>query len=77
MMSGSEGGVQNLLRKAISTKEREAFTPYVHCPTHQLNAVLAHAAEKNAYVRILFFRNGARRKVRCSHKLSFPFLMIL
>lgn len=54
VMSGSEGGVQNLLSEAISTKEQEAVAPYVHCPTHQLNVVLAHAAENNESVKSIF-----------------------
>ena len=55
MMSRSEGGVQNLLRKAISAKEQDALAPYAHCPPHQLNLVLAHTVEKNASLIILIF----------------------
>lgn len=38
-MSGSERGVQNLLRKEISTIEVGIFVPHEHCPPHQLNSI--------------------------------------
>ena len=55
VMSGAEGGVQAILRKKVSTADRNAFVPYVHCPPHQLNLVLHHAAERNASIPVMTF----------------------
>ena len=44
VMSGRDGGVQALVKKVMLTKGND-FVPYVHCPPHQLNLVLKHAAE--------------------------------
>lgn len=54
-MSGAESGVQALVRKKLSTADREAFVPYNHCPPHQLDLVLQHAAERNAPILVLNF----------------------
>lgn len=57
VMSGGKNGVHCKLREAIS-KDKPVFAPYVHCPPHQLNLVLKHAAEKCASVQTLnFFGN--------------------
>lgn len=45
VMSGKDGGVQKLLRNEMN-KQGNDFVPYVHCPPHQLNLVLVHAAER-------------------------------
>jgi hypothetical protein len=44
VMSGPTGGVQALMKKDLN-EEGSDFLPYVHCPPHQLNLVLLHAAE--------------------------------
>jgi hypothetical protein len=44
VMSGQTGGVQALMRRKLK-EEGHTFVPYVHCPPHQLNLVLVHAAE--------------------------------
>jgi hypothetical protein len=50
VMGGSEGGVQALLLRELG---KDAFAPYVHCPPHQLNLILMHAAEKVAPIATL------------------------
>lgn len=44
VMSGSQGGLQAVMKERLKTKGN-TFIPYVHCPPHQLNLVLVHAAE--------------------------------
>lgn len=44
VMSGSKGGVQAVMKDRLKEKGN-TFVPYVHCPPHQLNLVLVHAAE--------------------------------
>ena len=44
VMSGKKGGVQAVMRDRLKEKGN-MFVPYVHCPPHQLNLVLVHAAE--------------------------------
>jgi hypothetical protein len=44
VMSGSKGGVQAVMKDRLREKGN-TFVPYVHCPPHQLNLVLLHAAE--------------------------------
>ena len=52
---GTEGGVQAIRRKEVSTADRDTFVPYVHCPPHQLNLILQHAAERNASIAVMTF----------------------
>ena len=47
VMSGTLGGVQALLKKNMAL-EGNTFVPYVHCPPHQLNLVLEHAAQSGS-----------------------------
>ena len=54
-MSGAEGGVQAILRKEVSTEDRDAFVPYVHCPPHQLNLILQRDTERNASIAVMTF----------------------
>ncbi|XP_067207916.1 uncharacterized protein [Linepithema humile] len=61
VMSGGKNGVHILLRKAISQESQQAFAPYVHCPPHQLNLVLNHAAEKCASIQTLCFFGNVQK----------------
>jgi hypothetical protein len=55
VMSGRVGGVQQKLKEYIG---QNAFVPYVHCPAHQLNLVIMHAAEHDADISVKNFFGG-------------------
>jgi hypothetical protein len=61
VMSGCDGGVQAVLRRAVEDRAKSekwsqsVFLPYVHCPPHQLALVLLHAAKTEAPIRIINF----------------------
>jgi len=49
VMSGAKGGVQKILQDTLNRK-----IPYVHCYSHQLHLVVAHAMEAEAKVKNFF-----------------------